>query len=180
MTTEPVVKSIYHAQTGTWQFIVSDPVTKHAVVIDPVLDFDPAKAAISTTTADDLLSLVRGEGYTVEKILETHVHADHLTAASYLQTRLSEQQGSRPQICIGKRVAQVQDTFCPRYDIAKDEVHSVFDHLFQDDETFKIGNIEAKAIHLPGHTPDHLGYIIGGMSSAPRPLWLILRLLLTD
>ncbi|RYP23248.1 hypothetical protein DL765_001157 [Monosporascus sp. GIB2] len=161
MASEPVINPIFHPPTGTWQFVVADPTTKSAVIIDPVLDFDPAKAAISTLTADALLSLVREQGYKIEKLLETHAHADHLTAASYLQMRLAEQQQPRPDICIGRRISQVQETFAPRYGIPRDELEGAFDHLFEDDEAFCVGSIEAKAIHLPGHTPDNMGYVIG-------------------
>jgi glyoxylase-like metal-dependent hydrolase (beta-lactamase superfamily II) len=99
-------------------------------------------------------------------ILETHAHADHLTAASYLQSRLALQQGGhRPLIGIGKRIGQVQRLFGERYGILREEYEDVFDKLFEDDETFEIGTLQAKAIHLPGHTPDHLGYHIGSESN---------------
>ncbi|RYO78962.1 hypothetical protein DL766_007488 [Monosporascus sp. MC13-8B] len=161
MTSEPAINHVFHPPTGTWQFVVADPTTKSAVIIDPVLDFDPAKATISTLTADALLTLVCEEGYKIEKLLETHAHADHITAASYLQTRLAEQQQSRPDVCIGRRISQVQETFAPRYGIPRGELEGAFDHLFEDDETFCVGSIKAKAIHLPGHTPDSMGYVIG-------------------
>jgi glyoxylase-like metal-dependent hydrolase (beta-lactamase superfamily II) len=162
---EPIIHHLFHPGTGTWQFVVADPVTKSAVIIDPVLDFDPATATISTPSADKLLSLIHEQGYTVERLLETHAHADHLTASGYLQARLAERQNSRPATGIGKRITQVQETFAPRYGIPLEEYHNVFDHLFEDDEVFTIGNIEAKAMHLPGHTPDHMGYLIGGMTT---------------
>ncbi|TEA14579.1 Glyoxylase B2 [Colletotrichum sidae] len=95
------------------------------------------------------------------RILETHAHADHLTAASYLQARLSGTQTTKPAIGIGKRIGQVQTLFGHRYGVAEHEREGVFDKLFEDDEAFSIGNIQAIAIHLPGHTPDHLGYMIG-------------------
>ena len=96
-------------------------------------------------------------------ILETHAHADHLTAASYLQSRLALQQGGhRPLIGIGKRIDQVQKWFGQRYGVPENEWKGMFDKLFDDDEAFEIGNLKAQAIHLPGHTPDHMGYYIGG------------------
>ncbi|TDZ29636.1 Glyoxylase B2 [Colletotrichum spinosum] len=102
-----------------------------------------------------------GKGYHVQRILETHAHADHLTAASYLQARLSGTQTTKPAIGIGKRIGQVQTLFGHRYGVAQHEREGVFDKLFEDDEAFSIGNIQAIAIHLPGHTPDHLGYMTG-------------------
>lgn len=161
MTTKPIVHDIYEPQTGTWQYIVADPVTKIAVIIDSVLDFDPATATITTTTADTLLSLAKEKQYKVEKLLETHVHADHLTAASYLQAQIVKEGAPKPDICIGKRIKQVQDTFAKRYGIPEEQCVGMFDQVFGDDETFTIGNLTAKAVHLPGHTPDHLGYVIG-------------------
>lgn len=167
-TKEPKIHDIFETVTGTWQYIVADPATLTAVIIDPVLNYDPATQVITTHSADALLSLVKKEGYKVDRILETHAHADHLTAASYLQSRLAQTQGFKPPIGIGKRIEQVQKLFGQRYGLAKEEWNGVFDKLFEDDETFSIGELTAKAIHLPGHTPDHLGYQIGG-KSMPLP-----------
>jgi glyoxylase-like metal-dependent hydrolase (beta-lactamase superfamily II) len=141
--------------------VVADPATSIAVIIDPVLDYDPATRTITTESADALLSLVKEKGYVVDRILETHAHADHLTAASYLQSRLAEEQGHRPAIGIGKRIGRVQKLFGQRYGVPADEYEGVFDKLFDDDEVFEIGELRATAMHLPGHTPDHLGYRIG-------------------
>lgn len=161
-TREPVIHDIFENVTGTWQYVVADPSTMAAVIIDPVLDFDPATQIVSTQAADSLLSLIIFWGYKVEMILETHAHADHLTASSYLQSRLAMQQdGSGPPIGIGKRIEQVQKMFGERYGIPREEYLNVFDKLFDDNEKFDIGSLKATAIHLPGHTPDHLGYHIG-------------------
>jgi len=162
MTPEPNVISLFEKRTGTWQYVVADPSTKKAVIIDSVLDYDPTNQGISTSTADALLAVVSENGYHIEKILETHAHAVHLTAASYLQHRLHQRQGFKPPICIGQRIKQVQDLFAARYSIPADEYEGVFDHLFEDDEVFKIGQLTAKIIHLPGHTPDRIGYQITG------------------
>lgn len=142
--------------------MVADPSTSSAVIIDPVLDYDAATQTVTTQTADSLLSLVKHKGYHVDMILETHAHADHLSAASYLQSRLSQVQGHRPPIGIGKRIDQVQQLFGQRYGVPAEEYRAVFDKLFDDDETFNVGDVVATAIHLPGHTPDHMGYKIGG------------------
>tara|TARA_R110002003_G_scaffold505_7_gene20176 strand:+ start:19865 stop:20377 length:513 start_codon:yes stop_codon:yes gene_type:complete len=162
MARDPIIQSSFEAQTGTWQYVVADPSTKKAVIIDSVLDYDPKTNTISTGTADALLQMISENDYQIDKILETHAHADHLTAASYLQRRLFQKQGFKPPICIGRRIKQIQELFAGKYGISADEYERVFDHLFEDDETFKIGELTAKVIHLPGHTPDHIGYQIGG------------------
>jgi len=159
---EPAIHACFDPNTSTWQYVVACPVTKSAVIIDPVLDFDPARNTISTSTADGILSLVREQGYSVQRLLETHVHADHLTAAKYLQTRLAEETGHRPEICIGRRIKGVQERFGKRYGVPEEEWEGAFDVLLEDDEVFKLGELGVKAVHLPGHTPDHLGYLIGG------------------
>jgi glyoxylase-like metal-dependent hydrolase (beta-lactamase superfamily II) len=158
---EPTIHDIFETKTGTWQYIVADPSTSTAVIIDPVLDYDPVTQAITTESADALLSLVKEKGYKIDKVLETHAHADHLTAASYLQSRLTEEQGHKPSIGIGKRIGQVQKLFGQKYGVSRQEYEHVVDKLFDDDETFEIGQLKATAMHLPGHTPDHLGYKIG-------------------
>ena len=159
---EPIIHDLFEHRTGSWQYVVADPSTLTAVIIDPVLDYDPATRVVTTQTADSLISLIKEEGYKVDRILETHVHADHLTAASYLQDRLTLEQGYRPPIGIGKRVEQVQKLFGEKYGIPAKEYENTFGKLFDDDEVFNIGNLRSMAIHIPGHTPDHLGYKIGG------------------
>jgi glyoxylase-like metal-dependent hydrolase (beta-lactamase superfamily II) len=172
MASQPTIHDVFESRTGTWQYVVADPATSSAAIIDPVLDFDPSNQALTTGSADSLLSLVKDKGYKVDMILETHVHADHVTAGSYLQSRLSQLQGYKPPIGIGKRIGGIQDLFSKKYGVAADEVKGVFERLFDDDEVFEIGNLKARAIHLPGHTPDHLGYMIGGdyaTTSEPIP-----------
>lgn len=159
---QPVIHSLFENRTGTWQYVVADPSTLSAVIIDPVLNFDPVTQVITSDTADSLLSLVKHHRYEVTRILETHIHADHLTAASYIQHSLSREQARRPPICIGKRIEQLQDMFGRRYGIPAQEYQGAFDKLLEDDEIFPIGKLDAQAVHLPGHTPDHLGYKIGG------------------
>jgi glyoxylase-like metal-dependent hydrolase (beta-lactamase superfamily II) len=156
----PIIHCIHEPKTGTWEYIVADSATLKSVIIDSVLDFEPATNTITTTSADTLLSLIKKENYTVERILETHAHADHLTASHYLQKQL-EKEGHRPDICIGQRITEVQATWGAKYGVDKRETDGVFDHLFVDDEVFHVGNVEAKVLHLPGHTPDHVGYMIG-------------------
>jgi hypothetical protein len=161
-SSEPTIHSIYEPVTGTWQYIVADPSSLQAVIIDSVLDYDPSCQTISTQTADSLLSLISQHGYQITRILETHAHADHLTAAAYLQHQLGKKQGLRPPICIGKRITQVQEVFGKRYGAPKEQYEGSFDELLDDDQCFRIGDLVAKVVHLPGHTPDHIGYIVGG------------------
>ncbi|KAJ1323369.1 hydroxyacylglutathione hydrolase [Microdochium nivale] len=158
---EPEVVEVFEPVTATWQYIVADPASRSAVIIDSVLDFNPTTATISTETADALLDTITHKGYTINMILETHAHADHMTAASYLQAKLAQSQGARPLIGIGRRISQVQKTFGATYGVSADDCAGVFDKLWHDDEEFAIGALKARAIHLPGHTPDHMGYHIG-------------------
>ncbi|KAH6716503.1 metallo-beta-lactamase superfamily protein [Leptodontidium sp. MPI-SDFR-AT-0119] len=161
MVNKPDIHACFEAVTATWQYLVADPETRDAVVIDSVLDFNPVSSQISTDTADGLLGLISKYNLTVTRILETHAHADHLTAATYLQQKLVDEGNPRPEICIGARITEVQATFASKYQINASELANVFDKLFQDNEEFMIGKIRGKVLHLPGHTPDHVGYLIG-------------------
>lgn len=158
---EPIIHPIFEQQTSTWQYIVVCPRTLQAAIIDPVLDYDQTQMSISTTSADALLGFATSHNYTITRLLETHAHADHLTAAYYIQQKLKAENQAQVPVCTGYRIRHVQDTFARRYGIPKEELDNAFDHLFQDDETFQIGDITGKVLHLPGHTPDHSGYIIG-------------------
>ncbi len=157
----PEIHPCFEPSTSTWQYVVADPETREAIIIDSVLDFDPVKNRISTESADKLLNLVTSHQYSISRILETHAHADHLTASAYLQRRLVQMGQPRPDICIGKRIIQVQDHFSKKYGFDAAELQNVFDKLFDDNEEFFVGQIPAKVLHLPGHTPDHIGYNIG-------------------
>ncbi|KAJ7462300.1 beta-lactamase-like protein [Mycena galericulata] len=138
------------------QYIVSDPTTQDAALIDTVLDYELASGTVSTTTADEIITFIRKAGLNIKYILETHAHADHLIAAQYHKIF------SRP-VGIGKRISIVQQTFAPVYgfDPSSSFVNAL-DLLFDDDEEFKLGSFTCRVIHLPGHTPDHVGYVIGG------------------
>ena len=153
----PKVLSLFDEPTFTASHIVFDPVTRKAAIIDSVLDFDPASGRTSHTSADKLVALVEAHGLSIEWLLETHAHADHLSAAPYLQEKL----GGR--IAIGAEIRRVQGVFGTIFnegtDLARDG--SQFDHLFTDGETFRIGNIDAIALHVPGHTPADMAYVIG-------------------
>ncbi|KAI7547686.1 putative metallo-beta-lactamase domain protein [Hortaea werneckii] len=160
MSPAATIDSAYDSKTGTWQYIVADPETLDAVVIDSVLDYEPSSQTISTETADRLLSLINSKHYRIVRVLETHAHADHLTAASYLQNALVRQQGFRPPVCIGKRIRTVQQAFGQCYGVPAEELEEAFDLLFEDGDVFYIGNLKVEVTHLPGHTPDHIGYIV--------------------
>jgi glyoxylase-like metal-dependent hydrolase (beta-lactamase superfamily II) len=161
MSNTPEIHCCFEPKSSTWQYVVADPETRAAIIIDPVLDFDVATSTISTSSADSLVALVDKHQYTVQMLLETHAHADHLTASKYLQQHFLQRGQPQAKICIGKRILQVQETFAKRYGIDASELNMVFDKLFDDNEEFSLGNLSGKVLYLPGHTPDHLGYQIG-------------------
>ena len=153
---KPNIKAFFDEATFTVTYIVSDPATRRAAVIDPVLDFDPASGRTTTKSADNVIAHVREHDLDVDWILETHVHADHLSGAPYLQEQLGG------QTAIGAGVTAVQETFKNIFnvaDLAPDG--SQFDRLFTDGDTFAIGDIEARVIATPGHTPACVTYVIG-------------------
>lgn len=150
------VKAFFDQATFTVSYVVSDPVTRQAAIIDPVLDYDPNSGRTSTTSADEMSVYIQESNLTIDWILETHVHADHLTAAP----RAREQHGG--QTAIGMYVTSVQKTFREIFNIDDLAVDgSQFDHLFNDGETFKVGDIDAHVIGTPGHTPACVTYVIG-------------------
>ena len=143
--------------TSTVSYVLTDEATNAAAVIDPVLDFDFKSGHTDTQAADQVLAYLKDKGLKVEWILETHAHADHLSAARYLQERV----GGR--IAIGENIREVQATFKKLYNLERDFLPdgSQFDHLFKDGETFRIGEVEARAMLVPGHTPADMAYLIG-------------------
>lgn len=155
----PSIHSFYHKETGTWSYAVADPATRVAVIIDPVLDYDAKSGRTSTTSADLLINTVLENAYQLAWILETHAHADHLSAAPHIKKNL----GGR--IAIGRGITQVQRTFKPIFNLDADFATdgSQFDHLFDCDDKFSVGDIEAKIIATPGHTNDSVSYLIGNV-----------------
>lgn len=155
--TRPDVATFHHADSGTWSYVVSDPASRSAAIIDPVLDYDPKSGRTSTTAAAALIAHVRTNGMRVQWILETHAHADHLSAAPYLQREL----GGR--LAIGAGIREVQATFKPIFNLESSFATdgSQFDHLFADGEAFELGGIVARVIATPGHTNDSVSYLIG-------------------
>ncbi|MEQ1541313.1 MAG: MBL fold metallo-hydrolase [Novosphingobium sp.] len=153
----PVVKTFFDEPTFTATHVVHDPVTRRAAIIDPVLDFDQPSGRTTTVSAQAVVDYVKTEGLTVDWLLETHAHADHLSAAPFLQQRLGG------QLVIGHAIAMVQKTFAKVFNeptsFACDG--SQFDRLLADGERFAVGDIPAMALHVPGHTPACLAYVIG-------------------
>ncbi len=154
--TTPRVRAFHHAGTGTWSYVVDDGAGR-AALVDPVLDYDGASGRWKTTSADALLAVVRADGLAVDWILETHAHADHLSAAPHLRAAT----GAR--IGIGEGIRAVQATFKPVFNLGPDFATdgSQFDHLFADGEVFAIGTLAARVIATPGHTRDSLSYLVG-------------------
>jgi len=153
----PKVQTFFHEPTNTFSYVVRDAQTGRGAVIDPVLDYDPAAGSRSTESAAEIVSFVRDQGIELEWVLETHAHADHLSAAPFIKAEL----GGR--IGIGEGIRVVQDRFKRIFNLG-DEFNPdgrQFDYLFVDDETFSIGNLTARAIPTPGHTSDSLTYLIG-------------------
>lgn len=154
----PEVTPFFHPDSSTWTYLVSDPGSRIAAVIDPVLDFDAKSGRTGTRSAEGLLEAIRAKGLAVSWILETHAHADHLSAGAWLRRQLP---GSR--LGIGTGIREVQATFKPIFNLGEDFATdgSQFDHLFQDDETFALGQLEVRVIATPGHTNDSVSYLVG-------------------
>ncbi|MFV5191611.1 MULTISPECIES: MBL fold metallo-hydrolase [Acinetobacter] len=153
----PLVKAFFDNDSHTFSYVVTDPETLHCAIIDSVLDYDAASATTSTTHADEIIGYIQNNSLKIEWILETHVHADHLTASQYLKSQLGG------KIAMSEKIAVVQETFSAIYhlDIKYFNSKQIFDHLFKDNESFKIGQLEAYNIPTPGHTPACLSYVIG-------------------
>ncbi|AOX15984.1 MBL fold metallo-hydrolase [Kozakia baliensis] len=156
----PMVRSFFDEPTNTASHVVYDPETLYAAVIDSVLDYDAASGRTSYESAQAIVDFVREHGLTVQWQLETHAHADHLSAAPWLQ----EQLGGK--LAIGAEITVVQDVFGKIFNagtrFARDG--SQFDRLFRDGDRFKIGNIEAIVLHVPGHTPADMAFVIGDVA----------------
>ena len=151
------IEPFFDPATFTYSYVVSDSQTRQCAVIDSVLDYDPASGRTSHATAQRLVDYVREQDLKVQWLLETHVHADHLSAAPYLRQQLGG------QLAIGDRITVVQDTFGKLFNAGTGFATDgrQFDHLFHDGDTFQVGNIQARAIHTPGHTPACMTYVIG-------------------
>ena len=152
------VQAFFDPATWTVSYVVWDRATRRAAVIDPVLDYDFKSGHTGTRSLDAVLAYLDAERLGVDWILETHAHADHLSGARWLQQRV----GGR--IAIGERIREVQAIFKQLYNLEREFLPdgSQFDHLFGDGETFRIGEVEARALWVPGHTPADMAYLIDG------------------
>jgi len=154
----PIVKGFFEKRTSSIQYVVADPETKRAAIIDPVLDYDTNSGATATHSADELLAYIKREGYALEWILDTHPHADHFSAAGYLKDETGV------PTAIGEKVVEVQRLWKGLYNLADSfpTDGSQWDRLFSDGERFKIGNIDVGVMFTPGHTLASIAYIVGG------------------
>ena len=154
---KPDVKAFFDPDTFTVSYVVSDPASKQCAIVDSVLDYNPNAGTTDTSSADQIIDYVKQQGLTVQWLLETHVHADHLSAAPYLQDKV----GGR--LAIGSHIRTVQDTFAKVFNAGSEFQRdgSQFNQLFDDGDVFKVGEIEARAMHTPGHTPACMTYLIG-------------------
>jgi glyoxylase-like metal-dependent hydrolase (beta-lactamase superfamily II) len=154
----PTVTPFFHADSCTWTYVVADDATRQAAIVDPVLDFDAKSGRTGTTSAQKLVDHARAQGLDVRWLLETHAHADHLSAGHWLKTAFPA-----AMLAIGEGIRTVQATFRPIFDLGADFATdgSQFDHLFADGERFAVGAIDAEVIAVPGHTNDSVAYRIG-------------------
>ena len=154
---KPEVTAFFEAVTNTVSYVVKDPQSKSCAIIDSVLDIDYAAGRISYTSADEIIAFVKNHDLTVEWHIETHVHADHLSAAPYLQQKLGGKIG------IGNKITIVQETFGKIFNEGTEFQRdgSQFDHLFDDGDSYKIGNLSAHTLHTPGHTPACMTHVVG-------------------
>jgi glyoxylase-like metal-dependent hydrolase (beta-lactamase superfamily II) len=154
----PLVQPFFHKDSNTWSYVVHAPGAADAAIIDAVLDFDPKAGRTSTQSAQAMLDFVNAHALQVRWILETHAHADHLSAGHWLKQRLPQ-----ARLAIGEGIRSVQKTFRPIFNLGErfPVDGSQFDHLLAPEETFRIGALEARVIPVPGHTDDSNAYLIG-------------------
>lgn len=152
------IAPFFDPETSTVSYVVEESSTRCAAIIDPVLDYNFRSGMTSTKNADKILAHVRARSLTVEWIIETHAHADHLSAAAYLKPHTGG------KIAIGAHITDVQGIFRKIYHLEKEFLPDgrQFDHLFHDNDTFTIGSLEVTAMHVPGHTPADMAYLVAG------------------
>lgn len=168
MSVRPDVSAHFDAATNTISYIVTDPETQHCAIIDSVMDIDYAAGRITHDHADTLIAEIERRGLTLDWIIETHVHADHLSAAPYLQERLGGKMG------VGERIIEIQETFGKIFNEGTEFQRdgSQFDALFKDGDTYQIGSMTAFAIYTPGHTPACMVHVIGNAAFAGDTLFM--------
>lgn len=168
MNATPDVTAFFDDDSNTISYVVSDPVNKACAVIDPVMEFDYAAGRITQHGADKIIAFIRENGLTLDWVIETHVHADHLSGAPYIQDILGGKIG------IGEHIITVQETFGKIFNEGTEFQRdgSQFDALFKDGDTYTIGSIECFAIHTPGHTPACMVHVIGDAAFAGDTLFM--------
>lgn len=159
MKTTLNIHPIFDTDSHTITYVVSDPATNKCAVIDPVLDYNHKNVQSDTALADQVITYIKEQGFSNEWILETHMHADHISASSYLQEKIGGKKAIGDQITIVQ--AYLKEVFDLNDNFKTDG--SQFDHLFTNGEEFMVGDIKAKAIHTPGHTPADVAYLIDGV-----------------
>lgn len=155
--TSPIVQPFFDEPTNTFSYVVQDPDSQACAIVDSVLDFDYAAGRTDVRSAEEIIAYIRDQGLTVQWILETHVHADHLSAAPFLHEQLGGKTG------IGAHIVDVQEIFGKAFNAGTEFARdgSQFDALFNEGDSFRIGNLEGRVLHTPGHTPACLTYVIG-------------------
>ena len=166
MTAE--ISAFLHKGSSTWSYVVAEPASRRAAIIDPVLDYDAASGRTGTASARMLVDHVRGGDYTLDWILETHAHADHLSAAQFVKRELGGKIG------IGEGIRAVQRTFKALFNLGDgfQPDGSQFDHLFKDGESFRIGGLEVRVLATPGHTSDSVAYLLDGAAFTGDTLFM--------
>ena len=157
LSKKPEIQAFFEETTNTISYVVRDPTSSSCAIIDSVLDIDYAAGRIATTSADQIIAFVTKHKLKVDWLIETHVHADHLSAAPYIQSKCGGKIG------IGEQITVVQETFGKVFNEGTDFQRdgSQFDHLFKDGDTYKIGALDALVMHTPGHTPACMTHVIG-------------------
>lgn len=168
MDAQPEVKAFFDPETNTISYVVKDPGSASCAVIDSVMDIDYSAGRITYTHADEIIDYIRGNGLKLEWLIETHVHADHLSAAPYIQEKLGGKIG------IGDQITVVQDTFGKVFNEGTEFQRdgSQFDALFKDGDTYNIGGLQAFAIYTPGHTPACMVHVIGNAAFVGDTLFM--------
>ena len=167
MSTQPIIEAFFDAPTNTISYLVADPATRDAAVIDPVLDFDLASGEADARSAERILAFAAEHGWRIVMVLETHAHADHLSAAPFFKAKTGAAIG------IGEHIRDVQKIFRPVFafdDLKTDG--SDFDRLFRDGERFAIGDLAVEVLHVPGHTPADIAYLIGNAAFVGDTLFM--------
>ena len=168
VTQVPAVEAFYHTLTGAFAYLAYDAGARQAVIIDPVIDFDRRSGAVATVFAEQMLARIRELQLQVKWILETHAHADHLSAAAYMKDALG------CQVATGAGVREVQATAAQMFDLEPEfrTDGSQFDHLWNDGDRFRVGEVACSVLATPGHTPDSVTYLIGDCAFVGDTLFL--------